>query len=248
MVAPGLVLVPRRQGLRQRRASELAAPDHQRILEQPALLQVLYQRRRRLIRRPAGLLMAAVQVRMIVPTRVRHHHEPHAALHQPSRHQAVPRVSGVRSRHRCRNSPASPALPPEIQQFGSGRLHPKRQLVRCDARCNLRIARLLLPRLDSACGSHPAARAALRPSSRRDSRDTGSDRRSTRTARPGTATAESRSKRAPSCRSFRAPTTAPRIPAGSAIRSPARTTATIPSTACPPAGCRNAAEVGPDDG
>ena len=49
------------------RAAELAAPDHQRVLEHPALLQVLEQRGDRLIDVAAHLLVVGVHVVVGVP-------------------------------------------------------------------------------------------------------------------------------------------------------------------------------------
>ena len=47
MVAAGVVRIAGVPDLDHGRAAELAAPDHQRAIQQAALLQVLEQRRRR---------------------------------------------------------------------------------------------------------------------------------------------------------------------------------------------------------
>jgi len=53
--------------LDHRCAPELAAPDHQRIIEQPALLQVFHQRRARLVGVFAIFLQVVHQVPVLVP-------------------------------------------------------------------------------------------------------------------------------------------------------------------------------------
>ena len=68
------------------RAAEFAAPDHQRRIEQPALLQVLDERRRCLVglSRDAGEAGYDVVVAgspMGVPAAMIKLHEAHAALH-----------------------------------------------------------------------------------------------------------------------------------------------------------------------
>ena len=72
-----------------RRPAELAAPDDQRVVEQPALLQVLDQRGAGLVGVLAVLLEVVDQVAVLVPGLVEDLHEPHAALDQPAGQQAV---------------------------------------------------------------------------------------------------------------------------------------------------------------
>ena len=47
MIAAGIIRIGRIADLHHRRAAELAAPNHQRRIQQSALLQILDQRRRR---------------------------------------------------------------------------------------------------------------------------------------------------------------------------------------------------------
>ena len=87
--------------LGHRRPAELAAPDHQRLVEHAALLQVLDQRGRALIDlrgRPLDVLLDAA---VMVPVAVVELDEPHAALGQPPGQQAVGRERAVAAL-RCR--------------------------------------------------------------------------------------------------------------------------------------------------
>ena len=61
-------------------SSEFAGPDHQSILEQSALLQVLNQRRARLVDVPALPANLPRKVAMLVPAAVEKLGEAHAAL------------------------------------------------------------------------------------------------------------------------------------------------------------------------
>src|SRR6185295_14038864 len=64
--------------LRHRRAPEFATPDHQRVLEHVALLEVLDQRRRRLIHEPRRRLDAVLHTAVMVPATVVELDEAHA--------------------------------------------------------------------------------------------------------------------------------------------------------------------------
>ena len=80
--------------LRHRRAAELAAPDHQRVFEQAALLEVGQQAGDRLVDGPGVVLVALLQVRVLVPAVVaevlaEQFDEPHAPLDQPPGDQAL---------------------------------------------------------------------------------------------------------------------------------------------------------------
>ena len=81
--------------LRHRQPAELRAPDHQRGIEQAALLQVLQQPGDRLIGHAAHLLVVADQVLVRVPLHRDRAaagvklHEADAALHQPPRQQTA---------------------------------------------------------------------------------------------------------------------------------------------------------------
>src|SRR5215472_10584584 len=72
-------------------AAKLAAPDHQRAVQQAPLLQVFDQGRCRLIRLTGTVAKAVLQVRMCIPNLVLDEdlHEANTALNQASRHQAA---------------------------------------------------------------------------------------------------------------------------------------------------------------
>ena len=71
------------------RASELAAPDDQRVVEQPAPLQVENQGGTRLVD-VAGLIRHLCrEVRVLIPAHVEELDEPHASFSQPSGEEAV---------------------------------------------------------------------------------------------------------------------------------------------------------------
>ena len=53
--------------LAHRRAAELAAPDHERVFQQPALLEIGHQRRRRPVDFAAALVERLAQVRAGLP-------------------------------------------------------------------------------------------------------------------------------------------------------------------------------------
>ena len=73
MVAAGVFGVARVADFDHRRAAEFPAPDDERVVEQSALLQVVDQRRGRLIGNVAVLLELAIQIRVLVPTGVHQH-------------------------------------------------------------------------------------------------------------------------------------------------------------------------------
>src|SRR5215470_811233 len=76
------------------RAPEFPAPDDQRVFEQTALLQILNERRGRLIRAPALERKIARQVAVLIPAAVIKLDEAHATFGQASREQTV---GGVRA-------------------------------------------------------------------------------------------------------------------------------------------------------
>ncbi len=72
-----------------RGAAEFAAPDHERIFQQPALLEVLDERRRSLVGLLALALDAAGQTAVLVPALVEELDETDAFLDEPTGLQAV---------------------------------------------------------------------------------------------------------------------------------------------------------------
>ena len=134
-----------RRQLDRRRAAELAAPDDQRVVEQPALLQVREQAPRWPGRTaPARRRWLTLEVVVAVPRltgAVPDLHEAHAALEQPPGDAAAA-------------GPASPGpysvadvlrLARDVERVGRLRLHAVGQLERLDARFELRIVAAARP-------------------------------------------------------------------------------------------------------
>ena len=71
------------------RAAELAAPDDQRVVEQPALLEVGDQRECRLVDVAALPRQVAGQIAVLIPAAVKDLDEPHVALGQSAGQQAA---------------------------------------------------------------------------------------------------------------------------------------------------------------
>ena len=126
--------------LGHRRAAELAAPDDQRVVEHAALLQVGDQRRRRADRLRSAIAGDVVlDVAVMVPVAVIELDEPHAALGQPPRQQAVRRERAVAALA-CRTGRASAsARSADVHQLRHARLHAERHLVLADPRGDLGI-------------------------------------------------------------------------------------------------------------
>ena len=109
----------------RRRAAELAAPEHQRVVEQAARFQIGQQAGDRLVDLGGVLRVPLLQVAVLVPldlaVAVRDLHEPHAALDEPPGQQALPAevlghrvveaVQLVRRRRFRRPDPGPPAWP-----------------------------------------------------------------------------------------------------------------------------------------
>src|SRR6266540_3402176 len=75
------------------RAPEFPAPDDQRVVEHAALLQILNERRRRLIRALALKRQIARQVAVLIPASVIKLNEANSAFGQAAREQTVGGVS-----------------------------------------------------------------------------------------------------------------------------------------------------------
>ena len=80
------------RALRVDRAAELAAPDDQRVVQHTALLQILNQRGRWLVRLQALAANLLRQIAVLIPTAMEELDEAHAALGQAARQNAVGRV------------------------------------------------------------------------------------------------------------------------------------------------------------
>lgn len=133
--------VGRELPLRVGRATQLAAADDERLVEQPALFEVADERREALV----GLLGLAAQllgqVTMVIPVLVVELHEPHAPLHEPAGEQAV-----AGERRRVGVDPVHlehiPRLVADVDQLRHRRLHVERHLEGVDAGLDLGIEAL----------------------------------------------------------------------------------------------------------
>ena len=95
IVKPVRIVIAAVAAFRDRRASELAAPHDQRLVEQSPPLQIADQRGRRPIHVRAALAQVLVDLLVIVPGLARpvvHDDEADAALDEAARHQAPLRV------------------------------------------------------------------------------------------------------------------------------------------------------------
>ena len=141
-VVVAAVVVGRQLALAVDGPAELAAPDDQRVVEQPALLQVLHQRRasawsvssalepdRRSAGRRAGPSRGGRAGRTARPAR------PAAAPAGSSRR----RCPACGRRDRTARTTSSGSLR-QVEQLGHRGLHPERQLVLLDPRPDLRVA------------------------------------------------------------------------------------------------------------
>ena len=111
------------------RSPELTAPDHQRVFQQPAGLQVGEEGRGGAVGVAALRFDLLGQVDVLVPAAVIELHEPHVAFDQPAREQTVRgerpgllRVCAVELERRFR-------LFGEVGQLRHALLHPERHLV-----------------------------------------------------------------------------------------------------------------------
>ena len=130
--------------LRVRGAAKFAAPDHQRVLEQPALLEIGEQRGDRLVHRAAVCSERRGEVEVLVPVSVRDFHKAHAGLDQaPSQQTFPPEVIGAPVRALPTPFAAWPvgdaiqffcclALAGEVHHTRHFLLHPEGELVALD--------------------------------------------------------------------------------------------------------------------
>ena len=150
-------------------AAELAAPDHQRVVEQAALLQIGDQRGARLIGLAALPLMPRRQVVVLIPALVIELDELHAALGQPARQQAVRRERPRRASHPCRTARTSRRSRPTrpSRRARSPACGTPSRTARCARRPRRR--RAAPPRARAARSADRAAAAGSRATRRPDS-------------------------------------------------------------------------------
>ena len=132
--------------LGDRRAPEFAAPNDQRVLQQPVRLQVGQQPVDRLVHLEGGARMQPDQLAVRIPTNfvagpvlMRDLDEPHIALREPPRHQALP---GEVARFRVIEAvqfPGRVGLFGNVERLRRLGLHPESELESLDAGLKLRV-------------------------------------------------------------------------------------------------------------
>ena len=125
--------------LRINRAAEFSAPDYQRVLQEPALLQVNDQRGGSLVGLEALASDFFRQVVVLIPAAVEQLHEAHSALGHSSGENAVRRVGAGRPGIRPVQIEGRFRLLRQVCQLGYGVLHPVRHLILAHARGDLGI-------------------------------------------------------------------------------------------------------------
>ena len=173
-------------------APELPAPEHDRIVQQAALLQVRHQGGGGLIRVAALQFQLRAQVAVLIPAGVHQLHEAHAALDQAARQQAVAGERAVAMHVRAVHLQNGLRLFRDVEQVRHAGLHFVRHLVLRDARLDLRVAVVRQAASCSAPRCRPARRAAGCATCRPGWPGRGPDRPPLETAPPDTSTAESR--------------------------------------------------------
>ena len=113
------------------RATEFATPEHQGLVQQPSLLEILYQSRRGSIGIPAVLLNALGEVGVLVPGFMEELHEADPSLHQAPGQQAVVGEGGL-PRLRPVEVQDGLGLLGNIHELGHAGLHAKGHLERAD--------------------------------------------------------------------------------------------------------------------
>ena len=125
--------------LSHRRAPEFAAPEDERVVEQTSLLEILDQRRRRLVHVLRGHRHVLLDVAVMIPRAMVELNHPHATLGEPARHEAVRGETAVARLLDAIAVEDVLRLVAEVGQLRHGRLHAKRHLVLRDARGDFRI-------------------------------------------------------------------------------------------------------------
>ena len=127
----------------RRHAAELGGPQHERFVEQPALLEIGQQRGRRLVEDRAVPIVVGLQRFVGIPVqqpvdarrprRTVKIHVSHALLQQPPREQAISRVGRlerIRVVGAVEPSRSTADSAGEVGNLRRGKLHPGRQLDR----------------------------------------------------------------------------------------------------------------------
>ena len=138
------------------RPAELPAPDNQRVVEHPSLLQILDQGRAGLVGVGTVLLKVAHEVAVLVPGLVKDLDEADPALQEAAGQQAGAGKRGL-ARLRAVQVEDVLRLAADVHHLGRGHLHPEGHLVGVDSGGDLRVAHpleaKLIERADSSSES-----------------------------------------------------------------------------------------------
>ena len=115
-----------------RRATELAPPDDERIVEQAAVGKVGEQAGNGAVDLAGGVLERRAEVEVMIPVSVRHLDEAHAGFHESPRHEALPTEGiGAVAAHAIALERLG-RLVADVHHLRHFVLHPEGQLVRFD--------------------------------------------------------------------------------------------------------------------
>ncbi len=142
MVAPVLGHV--QTALRVNRPSKFAAPNHQRLVEHPALLEVGDQCGGRLVHVAALQRQIARQIAVLIPAAMVQLDEAHAALGQAPGQQTIRRIRARLARVRAVQIKNVFRLAGSVHQLRHRGLHAVRHLRLLNARQDFRIAQPLV--------------------------------------------------------------------------------------------------------
>jgi hypothetical protein len=147
--------------LPERCATELAAPDDERIIQHAAFLQVLHECRGWTFGIDTLLFKLSEQIAVLIPAGMHQLHKANSTFQQASSNQAV---VGERALDQSIGAIAIQSrfgLAGKIDQIRDARLHPKRHLILSNSGVDFRITiiRQMLPGSWRQC--HPADRAAI---------------------------------------------------------------------------------------
>ena len=163
----------------------------QRVVEHPALLQVLDQGRGALVDLPAVPATCSLIAAVVVPVAVVELDEPDPALGQPAGQQAIGRERAVAALGAVEVEHV-PRLAREVHQLGDAGLHPEGGLVAADPGGDLGVGRLLLLELVEPLDGVDHVALALDGRRPGDCPGRGPGRPWSGTGRPGTGWAGSR--------------------------------------------------------
>ena len=126
-----------------RRAAKFAGPNHERVVEHAAFLEVLDQRGHRLVHRPDARAVAALEIIVTIPAAGENLHKPYALFHEAAGHQTLPtELSGLLALHAV-GFANMVGLALQIDDSGYLRLHAEGQFVAFHAGGEVGVAGML---------------------------------------------------------------------------------------------------------